>query len=87
MVGAVRLPRRVHLGNGHVVTVTLVSRQTLKDLNGDEDEPLEGLWDSDTRAIYVLRSLGSADRWRVYWHELLHAVNDLAAHDSSGLNL
>ena len=84
-----RLPRRVRLGRGYHLTVVFVSQTILRELADIEnDELLDGYWDSKLGTtnghagiIYIHNKLTAAQRWGVYWHELLHAVNDIAAFD------
>ena len=84
-----RLPRRVPLGRGYHLTVVLASQTVLRELaEADDDESLDGVWDNKlgttnghAGTIYIHNTLTSAQRWGVYWHELLHAVNDVAAFD------
>jgi hypothetical protein len=86
-----RLPRRVHLGRGYVVEVALASQRLLRDiLDADDDQHFNGAWDSAlgepdesvAGRIYVYQGLSAADRWATYWHELLHAVNDIRDWDA-----
>ncbi len=41
-------------------------------------EDCDGLWDVDERTIYIRKSLSLARKKVVLFHELLHAVHDLA---------
>lgn len=79
-----RLPRRVDLGLGYVVQVVLVPQAILQEIVGDEEGnngALDGLWDPDKRIIYVDKRCSSKRRREVFWHELLHAINDIADTD------
>lgn len=73
-----RLPRKVTLPFGYVVKVALVTDKEMLDAM-DEDDPAEladGLWDVDSRIVYVRRSLPFKRKAEVLGHELDHALND-----------
>lgn len=74
-----RLPRRVQLGRGNIIKVAIVSPTVLREAFEDEDpdSTLTGGWDSEINTIFIRSDLPLARRWYVYWHELLHAVNDI----------
>ena len=82
-----RLPRRVRLGRGYVVEVVLAPQATLRDVCEVDEEHLDGAWDSQlgedglTGRIYVYEKLSLGKKWETYWHELVHAVNDIMAWD------
>jgi hypothetical protein len=83
-----RLPRRIRLGP-YVVDVVLVTQCVLKDVLDDEEEgnTYEGAWvgsfdPGHTGAIYIDRALPRAKQWGVFFHELLHAVNDIRDWDA-----
>ena len=80
-----RLPRTIRFSAHHRVKIVLVSQAQMNELNDHEDEVVQGIWDPEMNTIYVLRSLGTNDRWRVLWHELLHTVADLGS-QQEGLN-
>lgn len=67
-----RLPRKRNLGGGYVIEVKLAPLETIRDRFGCD----EGTWWPDDMTIYILDSLPTYKRWEVYWHELIHAVND-----------
>jgi hypothetical protein len=78
-----RLPRRQKFA-GYTVDIILVSQAVMREEFDDEDgEGLyEGGWfpDLDGRVagkILILQSLPLAKKWVVFWHELIHAVNDI----------
>ena len=89
MARSSRLPRRVSLGRDYHITIVLASQTVLRELaEADDDESLDGVWDAKlgttngyAGTIYIHNKLTVAQRWGVYWHELLHAVNDVAAFD------
>ena len=79
-----RLLRKVRLGGGYVISTILLPPSELADLCDDEHEaqtPYQGFWDMDKMTIYISTSLNRKGQWEVFWHELLHAVNDLKDYD------
>lgn len=83
-----RLPRRVHLGGGYYVKVLLVSPKVLlEQLEEDDDEKgkyYDGFFIAEYGypcfgTIYVNNKLKRGAKWETYFHELIHAVNDLGA--------
>lgn len=85
-----RLPRRVFLGKGYYVDVLLATQAELWEVINDEPDSnrdiLYGLWDADHAwpkfgTIYIWKKPIATQKWDTYWHELLHAVNDLMAWD------
>jgi hypothetical protein len=55
-------------------------------MEAEHDEPSEGLWEPTlgekvAGRICIGRWLPAPERWAVYWHELLHAINDITAWD------
>lgn len=82
-----RIPRRVNLGRGYYIKVLLVT-QTVIDEVYDDGDSLDGLWLNElgtgvgrAGTIYIFQGLAAAQRWEVYWHELVHALNDIMAWD------
>jgi hypothetical protein len=79
-----RLPRRQKFA-GYTVEILLVSQSVLREEMGDEDGEClyEGGWFPDLDAdrvhgrILILQSLPWTKKWFVFWHECLHAVNDI----------
>jgi hypothetical protein len=73
-----RLPAKVRLPFNYAIRVVLVSDREMLDAMDEEDrsELADGLWDVDTRTIYVRRSLGFKRKAEVLGHELDHALND-----------
>lgn len=69
-----RLPRRITLPFGYVVSVRLVTDAEMKaEADG---EVTDGLWDDETRTILVRRDLPMKRRKYVLGHELGHAYLD-----------
>jgi hypothetical protein len=80
----------VRLGKGYVIEVALATPRQIAEHAEDDDATnhYDGLWESwlgegerSAGIIYVNSRLTAPQRWAVYWHELVHAVNDVAAHD------
>ncbi len=73
-----RLPAKVRLPFNDVIRVVLTSDREMLEAMEEEDrsELADGLWDVDTRTIYVRRSLGFKRKAEVLGHELDHAIND-----------
>src|SRR5574341_431967 len=69
-----RLPSRVRLPFGYDIRVVLTSDREMLDAMDEDDksELADGLWDVDTRTIYVRRSLGFKRKAEVLGHELDH---------------
>lgn len=73
-----RLPANIHLPFGYRIKVCLVTDAEMLAVMDEEDrnELVDGLWDVDTRRIYIRRRMASARKAEVLGHELDHAVND-----------
>ena len=88
-----RLPRCVRIGRGYHLIVVLANQTTLREIaEAEDDELLDGFWDSKLSTIgglagiiYIHNKLTVAQRWDIYWHELLHAVNDIMLYDRATL--
>ncbi len=80
-----RLPRHVALPRGYRVGVVLVEPAVLADLMDEEDWPASRRspagWISEDMTIYIRDDLTPVQRWREFWHELLHAVPDVGHMD------
>lgn len=79
-----RLPRRVHVGRGYVLSIKSMPPKFFRDRYG---ELLAGAFEpsmdrSPAGTIYLRSDMGLSKRWAVYWHELMHAVHDIAAWDA-----
>lgn len=74
-----RLPRKIDLGLA-VVSVRLVTKAEMKiAVDDDDDEGLpDGFWDPDSDSILVGKWLSPKQKREVYYHELLHVINDSA---------
>ena len=68
-----RLPTRVNLPFGYIVKVKLATGSEMKNKDGQD---CDGLWDSDTRTIYVRKALPVKRQRYILVHELVHAMND-----------
>lgn len=80
-----RLPRRVNLGRGYSVAVRLVSKAELAVVLNEDEGASAGAWDADKDTIYIRRDLTAKQRWETYWHELVHAIHDIALRDQGGI--
>ena len=80
-----RLPRRVNLGRGYSIAIRLVGKAELAVVLNEDEGASAGAWDVDTSTIYVRRDLTSKQRWETYWHELVHAIHDIALRDQGGI--
>jgi hypothetical protein len=80
------LPSVVRLGRGFEVHVVLVSPSELAEIADDEDEHLSaGAWVTEDMTIYIDSTLPRARQWATYWHEMLHAIHDIAELDNGGI--
>ena len=73
-----RVPKRINLGYGNIIKVSLVAQDRLK-LIGRTGEPLDGIWDDVSRTLYIDKNLSAESRKQTFYHELIHIVNDVAA--------
>ena len=80
-----RLPRRVNLGRGYSVAVRLVSKADLAVILNEDEDASAGAWDADQNTIFIRRDLTAKQRWETYWHELVHAIHDIALRDQGGI--
>ena len=73
-----RLPRKLDLGWGYHVEIKLVTDREMADECDEEDrsEIPDGLWDVETRTIFIRRKLPWKRRLIVLLHERKHAVLD-----------
>ena len=69
-----RIPRVVHLPFGWSIPVKQLSQ---KALNEYAEDHVDGLWEVDTRTIYVSKDLPITQKVDTLLHELDHALNDL----------
>jgi len=86
-----RLPRTVRIGRGYKVLVRMLSAKQMQRMAGDT--ATLGLWaetlpatkrpkDGVIGKIYVRNDLEDVERWRLYWHELLHCIHDISQWDT-----
>ena len=73
-----RLPRYVNLGYGAIIYVKTAPEAHLQTIM-KVDHALDGCWDDTTSTIWIDESLSPRKRKQVYFHEIIHAVNDIAA--------
>jgi hypothetical protein len=73
-----RLPSKVRLPFGFTIRVVLTTdREMLEAMEEDDkSELVDGLWDVDTRTIFIRRKLLFSRKAEVLGHELDHALND-----------
>jgi hypothetical protein len=73
-----RLPSKVRLPFGYTIRVVLTTNKEMLEAMDEDDttELADGLWDVDTRTIYVRRNLPFKRKAEVLGHELDHALND-----------
>jgi len=83
-----QLPSSVQLGRGYVVRVVLLTPSQIREAFEEYEAVAEtpaGFWDDDYCAVFVDSTLSLERQWRAYWHELLHAVHDIANLDGGGI--
>ena len=76
-----RLPTSVRLGPGYLIRVVLVPPSELAAENEEEDQPRHvrspGSWDPDELVIRIDNTQPLAEQWKVFRHDLLHALHDV----------
>lgn len=73
-----RLPLSFSFPFAPRIEIRQVSSKELKDLLDEDEGEADGLWDADTRTIYILKTLPLKRKRYVLWHELLkHAAADV----------
>lgn len=84
-----KLPKRKNLGKGYIIQIKLVTNTELmlilKEPKTDSIKQYAGAWVDTDRIIYIDKNLTKAKQWEVYWHELLHAIHDIATLDKGGI--
>jgi Zn-dependent peptidase ImmA (M78 family) len=70
-----RLPTKIHFPFGYICTVKQVTDKEMKDLCDDEDGS-DGMWDVETKTIYILKKLPTKRKRYILGHELGHAFLD-----------
>jgi hypothetical protein len=77
-----RIPKKVRLPLGLVVTIKQVSPKEMGELFEGElkedEEPPDGAWESNDHILYIDKTLSPRRKGYVVLHELGHAVHDLA---------
>lgn len=81
-----KLPTVVRLGRGYKVKVRLAGAKRIKQLLGCEGvgcwaDHLHEAKDGIIGVIYIDKGLPEAEQWDTYWHELIHAINDVSLWD------
>jgi Zn-dependent peptidase ImmA (M78 family) len=69
-----KVPKRIRFPFGYTVVVRQVTLRELKKMAGGDD--VYGLWDVDSRTIFVGKHLPVAKKRYVVVHELRHAMAD-----------
>jgi len=93
MARRARLPKVVHVGLGYKVRIILASQTEIREAFDDDEISLDGCWVSseegypEAGVIYIHNKLSSTRKREVYWHELLHAINDIMAVDQVSLSI
>lgn len=81
-----RLPKEVKLGQGYIVHIIPATPQQIKKgLPTDRVGDAAGYWEPESHSIYIDSTLDVPRQWTVYWHEMIHAVNDIAVLSKGGL--
>ena len=68
-----RIPSRVKLPFGYEIKVKIFPKTKLLEVDPD---PADGLWDVNTRTIYISKSLTHTEQIGILSHEMLHAMAD-----------
>lgn len=72
-----KLPKTVRCLPGWVVKVRVVPGKWLNEhYSIGPAEALEGVWDQSAMTIFLLKSLPGRKKLRVYYHEMVHCLND-----------
>ena len=84
-----RLPRRVHFGRDYSIAIHVVPPKFFKERYGETlagaFENVLGKPNGVSGHIYIRASLSAAQKRATYWHELMHALHDIAAWDAHKL--
>lgn len=76
----VRLPKRLRCFPGFNVKIKQVSKKWLVETYAaSPNEELQGCWDVDAMTIYIQKTLDGKSKFKVYAHELQHALVDWAS--------
>lgn len=71
-----RLPTKIVFPFGYVVLIKEISDAEMRLEAGEEDEFPDGLFDPDTRSIFIRKDLPLGRKKYLLSHEVLHAVAD-----------
>lgn len=78
MMARRRIPETIRLPFGFAIKVRQISTTEMaEEAECAPDDAPDGLWDSESRTIYIKRSLPVTRRRYVLCHELEHAATDL----------
>ena len=77
-----RIPKTTHLGYGWKVSIHLVSKEVMTAMGCPG---IPGAWDVDKMTIFIEKSISSARKQEVYWHELYHALADIEVRARGGI--
>jgi len=81
-----KLPALVRLGRGYAVRVLLVAPTQLQEILEEDDPHLAaGCWSIEDYHIYIDNTLSRQRQWETYFHELQHAVHDIAELNRGGI--
>lgn len=76
-----RLPASICLGPGYRIQIMLVAPSELAVEHEEEDQPQQarspGSWDPDEMVIRIDSSKSLAEQWKIFRHDLLHALHDV----------
>ena len=75
-----RIPRRLHLPFGYVITIKQVSAKDNMLLDKDTGTYLDGSWDPETRTIAIKQTLPQRRKALVLYHECFHGLVDAQHH-------
>lgn len=82
-MSSTRLPRTIdfHIPGVPVVDVVLVPLTVYREEADEDDgrppeEVTAACWDQDEGKIWVRNDIPLAAKWRGFWHELVHVLND-----------
>ena len=72
-----RLPTRLDLGLAclQVRQVTVKEMRIAAECEDDDGTP-DGLWDAEGETIFLLKAMTNEKKRHVFFHEVIHAIND-----------
>lgn len=68
-----KIPRRVVLDENFVVPIRQVAPTVLSGIIG---QGKVGAWDNDNKTIWIDKTISQKRKWKVFRHELHHALID-----------